>query len=437
MKLGPEHWIGLILFVAIAGVAGLHFWPDHFQTPSPTKGGESRIPPLILNSMPSEERSSLYASAKAEGAVTIYAANSADVAWIPRAFAARYPGIDVRYVADANTINQVLAEVTSGQKAVDLVWNSERLLLPLKEKELLESPDWVSLGVTPENVGAQGVMAITNSSTFAVAYRTDLVDRSHIPNSWQELTDSAYHGKMATNQQSFISMVAGLGAVQGELKWLTYAKKFCEETGTEWTSGDIEKLLSTGKTQYVVATSYYLAAKWKESSNSIDFVIPQPAVITNFGSVVMRDAPHPNAARLLASWLASSEGRISRERATSAVDLRASSQHPLALQLRASQILIYEDSDAAIDERNRLMPRTGLVVSLSKPSSATAIDESRRLGAPVREVRTEDPQGVTMEKLQIPGEQVQRVGAQSLQGLTVEDLQKRIEQMRESDRVER
>jgi iron(III) transport system substrate-binding protein len=367
MQHGLKRWIGLLLVLVVVGAAGLYQWQDPKHHPSPISDANSERSSYVSKPDSPEETNPLYAKAKVEGTVNIWTEDPSDVAWIGKAFAAVYPGIVVQYRTQPNTVDRVLAENRAGRKNVDLVWSSERLARRLKDGNLLATPDWSSLGVSPGNVGAQGTMAITNSWTFAVAYRTDLVDQRDVPHSWEQLTDRRYNGKMVASREWFTNMVAGLGAAQGELQWLAYAKRFCEETATAWTSSQLEQMLSSGQRQYVAAMSYSMASRWKKRGIPVDFVIPEPAVVTQFGSVVMRDAPHPNAALLLAAWLASTEGQYAREQATFDVDLRSSSQHPLARRIRSAGLVI-DDSDALMEARDRLIPKVSAVVSVGIPA---------------------------------------------------------------------
>jgi ABC-type Fe3+ transport system substrate-binding protein len=359
-----KRWIGVFLLIITAGGAGFYLLQQPRHDPSPTNKGEPKRSKNLSKPNELRETNPLYAKAKAEGTVSIWTDDPTDVLWIGPAFAASYPGIKVEYRAPPNTVDRVLADYRAGRNDADLVWTSERLARRLKDADLLANPEWTSFGVSPENIGVHGTMAITSSWMFAVAYRTDLVDQRDVPQRWEQLIGRAYNGRMVATREWFTNMVAGIGAAQSELTWLEYAKRFCEKTNTSWTSSQrqLEQILSSGQRQYAVATRYSLATRWKKKGIPIDFVIPKPVVITQFGSVVMRDAPHPSGALLLAAWLASTEGKSSREKATFDVDLRSSSEHPLALLVRSSGHVI-DDSDALMEARSRLVPKANDVVA--------------------------------------------------------------------------
>lgn len=306
---------------------------------------------------------SLYESAKREGVVNILATNAEDINWIPTAFAETYPGVKVGIYTDLNVVARAITEARAGVRNVDLLWNSEGLIGPLIERNLLTREDWPKVGVRPEDVGADGHMAITSSVAYAIAYRSDRVSEGDVPQSWNELTHMKYRGKMAASPILFARLSAGLGAFETKEKWVTYARKIHADSSVLWSNDLLEQVIVSGERPYVVATADYLAERWKARGLPVEVVLPEPVFITNFGSVVMKAAPHPNAARLLAAWMASQEGRLAREKALLAVDLRPSSAHQKARQLRESGKTLYLDNKEAAERRNALIPEMDRIFS--------------------------------------------------------------------------
>jgi ABC-type Fe3+ transport system substrate-binding protein len=60
-----------------------------------------------------------------------------------------------------------------------------------------------------------------------------------------------------------------------------------------------------------------------------------PAV--QFAVAVMKDAPHPNAARLLAAWLATDDGLAVREKLVHGFSIRPGSKSALADEIRRAK----------------------------------------------------------------------------------------------------
>lgn len=354
-----------VLLAAVFAAAFYVSRPGEGVSPASTGGAKS--PGLEAKSKHhSGELLKLYEGARQEGVVDILAANPADIEWISESFGKEYPGVAVRLHVDANAINKVEADLSEGKVTADVVWSSEALVRPLIDAGALVFPEWSRFGLGDGVAAARGAMAVTNSSAYAIAYRSDMVDPSDVPRRWEELTDPKYRGKMVASRQLFVYLMAGLGAIEGEQRWANFAKEFAGMSETLWTARQHRDILASGRKAYVVGTAYYLPDQWKMAGAPIDFVLPEPILVTQFGSVILRNAPHPNAARLLAVWLAGAEGRAARERATLAVDLRATSDHPLAKQIRSRGAQVYDDTEAYMDARGRLASRMALILSLAE-----------------------------------------------------------------------
>jgi iron(III) transport system substrate-binding protein len=305
----------------------------------------------------------LQAAAQREAIVNIWATNAEDLNWIPEAFEKFYPGIKVEIYTDLNVASRVIAEDRAGLNNVDVVWNSEGLIRPLVDRDLLVGNEWPALGISAEDIAADGRMAVTSSVAYAIAYRTDRVASADVPTTWAELTDAKFRGKMAASPILFARLCAGLGAFETPDPWLTFARKVHDESQTLWSNDLLEQAIVSGERPYVVATANYLAERWKARGLPVEVVLPDPVFIAHFGSVVMKRAPHPNAARLLAVWLAGADGKAAREQALFAIDLRPSSEHPKAVELRASNKRLYLDTKETIEARNKLIPEMDKIFS--------------------------------------------------------------------------
>jgi ABC-type Fe3+ transport system substrate-binding protein len=298
----------------------------------------------------------LEASAAREGVVTIYGPNADDMGWIPAAFSKVYPRLKVRLFTDLNVVSRLVAENRAGRHEADVVWNSEALLVPLMERDMIVRVDWKSLGVRPEGIGSDSIMAYTNSVTFAVAYDKASAVTVGIPQKWNDLTMKSYRGKMVASPFLMARLCAALAVYEGEKSWTEFAREMRSGASVLWTNDLIEQILTNRERPYAVGVPLHAARSWVANDSRLAYTIPEPVFITQFGSVVLKDAPHPSAARLLASWLASPAGMRAREEAEYTADLRAQSVHPIAIALRDSGKRIHVDSLSAREKRNSLIP---------------------------------------------------------------------------------
>lgn len=322
--------------------------------------------PQDIAPLPVDALAELYAAARREGFVHIWGSTREDLAWIPAAFADAFPGVSVSVHVTSDLIGRVNS-ISDENDDMDVVWTAETHGKLLSTQRLLADRDWLEIGRHYWGASATGDMAITNSAVFAIAYRADLVAKTDVPISWQELAADKYRGRLAANQGSFVRLCAALGAIEGSLKWLEFVREFGENSQTAWTE-NLESMLQEGGRPYAIAVRNQLADTWRASNAQIEVVIPEPVVVTQFGSMVLRNSPHPNAARLLALWLSSSEGKMAREQATHAVDLSRDSLHPRALNLRNSGKIVHYDTGSAMD--TSLQSKMQLVLALSARGQA-------------------------------------------------------------------
>jgi ABC-type Fe3+ transport system substrate-binding protein len=305
----------------------------------------------------------LYNAAKKEGIVTIWAINAEDVNWIQSYFGKDYPGIAIRVFTDLNIAARLITEDRAGRHDSDVVWNSEALVAPLIERGLVEKPEWLALRVRKEDIGAGGYMGITSSVTYVVAYNKKLVRAEDAPQRWTDLLKPAYRGKMTSSPFLMARLCAALAVYQGEEVMADFARKLRADANVLWSNDLSEQLVSSGERSYVVATANHFAYRWIAKGLPVGYSVPEPVFITQFGGVIMKNAPHPNAARLLVAWMASPAGKKAREEAIFAVDLRPESGHPKALELRNSGKEIHFDDLISMEKRNSLIPKMDRVLN--------------------------------------------------------------------------
>jgi iron(III) transport system substrate-binding protein len=305
----------------------------------------------------------LSAAASKEGLVTILGTNADDLNWIPRYFNKEYPGITVRIVTDLNVSARLITEDRAGRHDADVVWTSEALLAPLLERGLMRKLDAGTLKLTELDIGAQGHMAFTSSVTFVVAYNRNLVRPADVPQRWQDLLQPSFRGRMTSSPFLLARLCAALGVYQGEEPLTTFAQKLRSDSAVLWTNDLTEQVLASGERPFAAATAMHFVDRWIANGRPFAYTIPEPVFVTQFGSAVLKQAPHPNAAMLLTAWLSSPQGKQAREEAIYAIDLGPSSRHKKAVELRQSGKKIYYDSDEAREKRNALIPKMDRILS--------------------------------------------------------------------------
>jgi len=253
----------------------------------------------------------LYEAARKEGKLIYWDSLSLkEASQFIKAFNSRFPGIEVSYwEGNATQVDQkYFAEHEAGRHPVDLT-QIEMYGTYKKGGHLSDIGDIVKDTNFPREFATTDFDAVAVEHTIrGVAYNTKLVAPKDVPRSWDDLLNPKWKGKIAieTNMSVFITYTK----TWGEENVLTYLKKLGQQnpvfnegvthTMTLLSAGEfpigINMLLS--RTLYMQAQGQPVA--WGPISPIVDKFTPY---------IIVRDAPHPNAAKLYMRWLMSAEGQ--------------------------------------------------------------------------------------------------------------------------------
>jgi iron(III) transport system substrate-binding protein len=305
----------------------------------------------------------LYEAAKKEGEVVIWGTNAREVDWIPAAFAAEWPGIKINVLGDNDIAPKIIAETRAGRHAVDVYWSSITGVAPIVQRELPTAIDWSMFGVTKDNTAFDGKMGFTNNIVYVVAYDTRKMSEADMPKTWDQLLDPKYKDKMAGSLFLMPRLVSALSIKWGQDKALDFARKLAGDTGILLTRAPRESILQSGERVIAAGEVDTLPKLWAAGGMPVKYVIPAPVVLGQFGATVLAKAPHPNAARLLAGWLASNEGKQAREKGNYEVDYRPGSDHPDAKKIYASGVPVIEDRVEEMEARAALYKKAADILT--------------------------------------------------------------------------
>ncbi len=309
------------------------------------------------------EVKALYEAAKKEGQVVFWGTQEREVKWVPQAFAAMFPGIAMKTLGENEIATKAIAEARAGRHEVDVFWHGFVSLGAVAQRDLLAKSDWTMFGLPPGDIVFDGKVGFTNTIAYAVAYNRDKVKVADLPKKWTDLFDSKYKGKMAASPFLVPRLIGSLGLTWGEEKAMQFARDLADKTDLLLTRAPRESLLQSGERLYGIAEVESQVRLWAAEGNPVDFVIPDPAVVAPFGVAVMAKAPHPNAARLLAGWIASREGRLARQKAVFSYDYRPGADDPEGKKLHASGIEVLVDKPEQAERRNELARKAAAILT--------------------------------------------------------------------------
>ncbi len=253
----------------------------------------------------------LYDAAKHEGTVVWWTSEYTQPVCekLRDAFVAKYPGVDVALMRETTgTINQrILQDLKSGVHEVDVFGTTDELQYgQLKKMNALApfepddgdkivkpfrdlDPDWAY------QLGAVGF----------VLFNYDPRKVTPAPNDWLQLTDPAYKGRVSLGHPAFSGYVAQWAIVMRDrYGWDPYFGKLAAnqpkigrsifEVATDIISG--ESVIGAGTDK--------LAYQRKAAGDPVDVSFPKrDLVVIAAPSAILKDAPHPNAARLFTNFL--------------------------------------------------------------------------------------------------------------------------------------
>lgn len=311
------------------------------------------------------EIKSLYEAAKAEGEVIVWAAQQRSVSWIPRAFSQMFPGIAVKAYAAADIADRAMVDARSNQFGVDALWLGVAAAVPVMRRDQVALLDWSLFGVAPGNLAFDGRMALASNLVFVIGYYAPAVTESQLPATWEDLLDDAFQSRMVGSLYQLPELIAGLSQEWGNDRALAFARDLVVRGRLQVTRAPREAILKAGERPFAIGEFDTLTRLWTADGLPYGYKPLEPVVARQFGAMVMNAAAHPNAARLLAGWLVSREGKLARERAIGELDYRPGTENETARRLLARGTrFIYETADKAGD-REALVAR--LTTMLTPP----------------------------------------------------------------------
>jgi len=309
------------------------------------------------------EVKALYEKAKAEGKVVVWGTQRNEVDWMPKAFNAMFPGIEVRWVADNDLATKAIAEARGGRHEIDVFWSTLTGILPVVQRDLIARTDWTPFAVGKDGTGFDGRMAYTHNTAYSFAYNRDITNTADLPKNWGDLTDPKYKGTMTSSLFLLPRLIGALSLPWGNDKAVQFARDVTTKQDVLLTRAPREPIVNSGERKYAMGEIDSLVRIWRDAGLHIDYVIPEPVVLVQGGGGVMAKAPHPSAARLLAGYLASPEGKAARKVATNSEDYGPAGTSETAKQINAGKLQAVRDLPELMDQREKAIGQMGPIVA--------------------------------------------------------------------------
>jgi iron(III) transport system substrate-binding protein len=263
----------------------------------------------------------LYEGAKAEGRVAWWATinSGKDIDTFTKAFGEKYPGIKIDYYEASEDVvaQRVIQEHQAGKNNVDVFVGTA--YTPLKQagvladlSGLIEPPSWPESQFNPPKDAAYYAYTVTTW-----AYNTNNVKASEAPKNYEDLLNPRWKGKIALEAKMDVfvfgtDLPAYGGKIQGmrpEAKWVDYLKQL-KGQNPHIEKGNTVVMTKLIAGEYDVAFVYLhqLMPRQKEGAPVDQAPFDRGYSFPSQGYVA-KDAPHPNAGRLLLRWWSGPDGQ--------------------------------------------------------------------------------------------------------------------------------
>lgn len=262
----------------------------------------------------------LLEAARKEGTVTWYCSLIQDQAARPlaEAFQARYPGVQLEMVSgkSADLLLRISDELSTNQLYAD-VHHGGSTAVALIEKGAVASFVPPSAAAYPADMKDPDGYYTAQVVNFMVpAYNTDMVAAEDAPKTYEDLLDPKWKGAIAWaasmtqgGPPGFIGTVLG---IMGEEKGMEYLRKLSEQDIVNVPANQRVVLDQVVAGEYPLAIcvfSHHVEIS-KGKGAPVDWVGLEGGVTNTMDPCfLMKDAPHPNAGKLLIEFIISDEGQ--------------------------------------------------------------------------------------------------------------------------------
>jgi ABC-type Fe3+ transport system substrate-binding protein len=257
-------------------------------------------------------------AAKKEGQVVWYTTLIVNqiVRPLKAAFEKKYPGVTMQYTRadDIVTAEKIIAEGRAGRVQAD-IFDGIANMLPLEEAGLLAPFAVPNEADYPAELKAKnGYWTAAIMYVFTPGINTSLLPKSEAPQTFADLLDPKLKGKMAWNGSSMAGaygFVANILTTMGEDKGMAYLRALAAQhvVNVEGSSRAVLDQVIAGEYEMnLMAFNHHVMISARKGA-PCDWLKLEPAPVMLDAVALLKDAPHPHAARLLLDFLLSPEGQ--------------------------------------------------------------------------------------------------------------------------------
>jgi len=234
---------------------------------------------------------------------------------LAEAFEERYPGLTVE-ISRSNSsgvIEKMVTEARAGRIESD-VWSASQVQ-PLKEADLIQPYSFPTAANYPDDLkDAAGTWVASNVYVFSPGYNTQAVPADAVPETYEDLLDPRWKGRMAWSTSSTSGWTGFVGHVletMGEEEGMAYLEQLGQQ--------DIAALDVSARqvVDQVIAGEYDIGLQIfnhhtiisADVGAPVDWIPMEPLMVSSNPTGITKGASSPCAARLFTDYQLSLEGQ--------------------------------------------------------------------------------------------------------------------------------
>jgi iron(III) transport system substrate-binding protein len=257
----------------------------------------------------------LVEAAKKEGKAVWYTSVDLPLAErVARSFEAKYPGVAVRVerTGAERVFTRIGQEYSSNIHAVDVVNSSDAAhLIVWKRNGWLAPyvPEDVAKHFPAEHKDADGMFASFRIFLCPMGYNTNLVKAEEAPKSYADILAPKWSGKIVKAHPSYSgTILTATYQMARDIGWPFFEKLAQQKIMQLQSASDPPKKLALGERAIMADGIEYGMFQIKERGQPVEIIYPTEGTPLIIGpNAIFKDAPNPNAARLLQNYMFSAE----------------------------------------------------------------------------------------------------------------------------------
>ena len=319
----PVFIIGLILLSLVLACA-----PQTTPVPTPVAPSPISSTPATTSKPPAQSANpqdtywaKVVEAARKEGKLTMYTFFfSAQAQPLVKAFEQRYPEIKVEFAPMASAVRlerlkteqrmgNYIADTSDGAGAFQMNLRKEDLLMPIGDLPSLSDTAWQGLSQTDK----EGYLVFATVIYHTFWSNTTQLKSADEPKTLKDLLDAKWKGKIIQIEPATSSIASTL--YSGYVRHGKADDEYFRQLGPQWkwvtgSTLDAGRALARGEAPLA----------WGSTSTNNSLIVDgapikplslQEGALLAFGTAfsIVKNAPHPNAAKVFFNWLMSQEGQ--------------------------------------------------------------------------------------------------------------------------------